>query len=144
MQPGGNMTELGTDLDKHAKRALRRLRDEIGLSDRAAELVVRTADREINESTGRRRDVDLALVSDLLARMPGRALARTLELPEQEIWASLRIAVPELMGVQPTPAPAPRLRRTSPNVVVSSERRSWSGIFAQSSDPLAILSTKDA
>lgn len=137
------MAEVGRDLDKRGKQALRRLRDEIGMSERAAELVVRAADMEIDASTGRRSGGDRDFVSDTLARMPGHALARTLELPEQEVWSALRIVVPELLGVPPTPQAPKRRRKASPCVVVSTERRSWNALFTPEPIPSALVPTVD-
>lgn len=133
------MAEVGRDLDKRARKALHRLIDEIGMSQRDAELVVRAADLEIDESTGRRSGHDRTFISDTLARMPGNGLARALELPEQEVWSALRIVVPELLGVPPTPVPPSRRRGPSPRVVVSNERRSWSALFTPEPIPPAIV-----
>ncbi|MEM7414706.1 MAG: hypothetical protein AAF389_04355 [Gemmatimonadota bacterium] len=137
------MRDFEADLAARRETAHAALRHEQSLDDRAADELVRVAVTVIRELEPRMEvGGGMALRSFVLGRMPARRVASRLELPLQRVWDAFRAVVPVLLGVAPYAKPMGN-RRTSPNVVVSPELRSWVGLFDQPGANAA-LSSREA
>lgn len=144
------MDAFETRTELRRARAKVRLTRDFGWSEAEAQLLTKVAQAVVSDLSVRRaqrpgveeayRDWDL--VSRSLAQMPAQSLAQRMDQPVQHVWDALRSVVPELLGA--APARPRRAPRSNPNVVVSTERRSWVDLFAQVPEPVAELSNTEA
>lgn len=137
------MRDFEADLASRRQHAHESLRREHAVDDRIADELVKVAVTVIRELEPRHQvGAGAALRSYVLGRMPARRVAVRLGMPLQAVWDAFRAVVPVLLGVAPYAEPGVG-RRSSPNVVVSPELRSWVGLFDQPGASAA-LSSRDA